>query len=107
MMLHMQGCEDIGVLDKVASELRLSMEAMEVNEEEALFEVGHSDRLRCMFAESQASSEHGVARTGLLSLNAIFTFLSAHSSEYHSDPQSQLQRWQRLVTWRLVCGLFA
>ena len=37
----MQGFEDIGALDEVASELMSSMDEIEVNEEEALFEVSH------------------------------------------------------------------
>ena len=56
IMSHLQGFEDIGTLDEVASELMSSMETVDVNEEEALFEVNHSARRRCLFAEPQASS---------------------------------------------------
>ena len=52
----MQGFEDIGVLDEVASELMSAMDEVEINEEEALFEVGHAARLACMPAEPKASS---------------------------------------------------
>ena len=56
MLMSMQGFEDIGILDEVASELTSSMDEVEVNEEEALFEVGHAAYLACMPAEPQASS---------------------------------------------------
>ena len=47
----LQGFEDIGILDEVASDLLSSMDEVEVNEEEALFEVGHAARLAYVPAE--------------------------------------------------------
>ena len=55
MLFTVQGFEDIGILDEVASELASSMDEVEVNEEEALFEVGHAACLARMPAKPQAS----------------------------------------------------
>ena len=56
MLFTMQGFKDIGILDEVASELMSSMDEIEVNEEEALFEVGRAARLAWVPAKPQASS---------------------------------------------------
>ena len=98
-MSHLQGFEDIRILDSVASELLSYMEAVEVNEEEALFEVGCAACLTCMPAESQASSFVSAWSMGWPGQVCCYLLqwanLSAHHSVLHPRAAQILQAVSR------------